>query len=91
MMKQEDRDELFLILTQLSDAQFDPAPKAHLKTLMGRPNEEIRKELLFLLDDCVYGSLCSSFEIAALDAIYHSIGGSEQEKLDLMQERKERY
>lgn len=73
------RDEMFNILCQLSDRQCDPHVKARLKTFIGRPNEEIKDELLGLIDDSVYCAWTSDFEIKVMDTIWMGIGGSDQE------------
>lgn len=73
------RDEMFDILCRLSDRQCDPIVKKRIKTLMGRPNEEIKDELLGIIDDAVYSSLTSNFEIMAMNHIWQAIGGTAQE------------
>ena len=74
-----DRDEMFNILCQMSDRQVDKQVKCRLNTFMGRPNAEIKDELLGLIDDSVYCAWTSDFEIAVMNIIWMEIGGSEQE------------
>jgi hypothetical protein len=73
------RDEMFNILCQMSDRQVDQQVKDRLKTFMGRPNAEIKDELLGLIDDSVYCAWTSDFEIRVMDTIWMGIGGSDQE------------
>ena len=75
----EARDELLATLCKLSDQQFDDSLKPRLRAIMGRPNAEIKDELLGIIDDCTYCSLCSAFEIKALHYIWIGCGGTEQE------------
>lgn len=79
LMEVEKRDEMFNILSGMSDRQVDPAAKARLKTLIGRPNAEIKDELLGLIDDIVYCAWTSDFEIRVLETIWFNIGGSPEE------------
>lgn len=88
---QEVRDECLAILLKLSDQQFDPYAKKQIPDLIGKSDEEVRKPLLFLLDDCVHGSLCSGFEITALDSLYRMAGGSDEEMQRWMPEREARH
>lgn len=87
---QEFRDEALGILLKLSDQQFDASAKAKVREIIGKSNEEAKKPLLFLLDDCVYSSLCSSFEIHVLDILYKQAGGSNEEMRALLPERMAR-
>lgn len=75
----EQRDKVFGIFCKLSDQQCDPVVKGRLQKMVGRPNVEIKDELLGIIDDAVYSSLTSGFEIAALRYIWDTIGGSAQE------------
>lgn len=75
----EARDKMFDILCQMSDRQVDPKAKERIKALMGRPNEEIKDELLGLIDDIVYCSWTSSFEIKVLETIWMGCGGTKEE------------
>ncbi len=73
------RDEIFGVLREMSDRQVDPAVKKRLLTLIGRPNEDIKDELLGLIDDIAYFSWTSDFEIGVMHTIWCNIGGSELE------------
>src|SRR4051812_45273731 len=73
------RDETFELLCQISDQQVDAAVKRRLKAFRGRPNEEVKDELLGLIDDIVYCAWTSDFELKALYVIWLEIGGSEEE------------
>ena len=92
--KQEEenpRDKILNGLLQLSDRQFDPHAKEGVKKIIGmKDNEEARKEILFLLDECVFGSLCSDFEIRVLDILYRQAGGTDEEMKELLPEREAR-
>lgn len=78
-MDVEKRDEMFGILCKMSDRQVDPAVKARLQGFIGRPNEEVKDELLGLIDDTVYCSWTSNFEIQVMESIWFEIGGSPEE------------
>ena len=78
-MEADKRDEMFDMLCSMSDRQVDPQVKARLKTLKGRPNEEIKDELLGLIDDIVYCAWTSDFEIKVLNAMWEQIGGSKEQ------------
>lgn len=73
------RDKLFEILCGLSDRQFDDRAKERLRAMIGRPNEDIKDELLGLIDDIVLYAWSSDFEINALDFIWKKIGGTDEE------------
>lgn len=75
----EFRDKTFELMLNISDAGFDALAKQRLKTFMGRPNEEIKDELLGLIDDIVYYAWSSSFELMVLDQVWKEIGGSQKE------------
>jgi hypothetical protein len=77
-MNIEERDTLFEMLMEFSDEQFDPLAKNRLKDLIGKPNEEVSYKLLGIIDDCVYCSFCSSFELKAMNMIYEAIGGDQE-------------
>ncbi len=78
-MDQAKRDEMFGILCEMSDRQVDPKAKQRLRAFVGRTNEEIKDELLGLIDDIVHASWTSGFEIRCLHAMWCSIGGSDKE------------
>lgn len=63
------------MLLNLSDRQFDPIAKDELRSVLSKPDEEMRDGLKRLLDMCVNGSLCSDFEIRVLDLAWRSFGG----------------
>jgi hypothetical protein len=63
----------------MSDRQVDPAVKTRLATLRGRANADIKDELLGLIDDIVYCSWTSDFEIMVLETIWFGVGGSKEE------------
>lgn len=73
------RDEIFDILCQMSDRQVDRNVKDRLKKFIGRPDAEIKNELLALIDDIVYFSWTSNQEIKALEQIWFECGGSKEE------------
>lgn len=56
------RDEIFGTLCELSDRQCDPHVKDRLKTFIGRSNDDVKDELLGLIDDCVYAAWTSNFD-----------------------------
>jgi hypothetical protein len=85
------RDKILDGLLHLSDRQFDPIAKEKVREIIGLPDEEAKKKLLFLVDDCVYGSLSSSFEIKVLDVLYRQAGGSDEEMEELKEERLARH
>lgn len=66
------------MLLNLSDERFDPIAKDFIRTLLeeDRTDEQMRVSLKVLLDMCVNGSLCSSFEIGVLDIVWKHYGGS---------------
>jgi hypothetical protein len=82
------RDVILESLLKLSDRQLDPVAKDKLRELIGLTDEEVRKPLLFILDDCVHGSLCSNFEITVMDALYRSAGGKKEDMAAWREERK---
>lgn len=84
------RDEILDGLLHLSDRQFDPIAKKQVREIVGLSDEEVRKPLLFLLDDCVYGALCSDFEIMVMNELYRRAGGTKEEMDGLMEEREAR-
>ena len=75
------RDEIFGMICEMSHQQVEPVVKTRLKAMAGKSNEDIKDELLGLIDDIVFCSWTSGFEIKILDHVWHSIGGS-QEELD---------
>ena len=79
MINIEERDKMIGILCSISDQQFDAAAKKRLSAMIGRPNEDIKDELLGLIDDCVYYSWSGGFEITTLRIIWEEIGGSPEE------------
>ena len=85
------RDEILDGLLHLSDRQFDPLAKEQVRGLIGLSDEDVRKPLLFLIDDCVHASLSSAFEIKVLDELYRRAGGSDEEMEELEAERMARY
>ena len=85
------RDEILTSMLGLSDRRFDPSAKENVKKLIGMSDEEVRKPLIFLLDDCVYGSLCSGFDINLLDVLYRQAGGTDEEMRSWMDEREARH
>jgi len=76
---QAKRDEMFGILCKMSDRQVDQAVKDRLQTFIGRTNEEIKDELLGLIDDSVFCAWTSDFEIRVMERIWFEIGGSKEE------------
>jgi len=89
--QREVRDEILTETLGFSDRHFDPSAKEKVKKLIGVSDEEVRKPLLFLLDDCVYGSLCSGQLIGVLDTLYRLAGGSDKEMQSWMPEREDRH
>ena len=81
------RDEMFEIMIQMSDRQVDPQVKTRLKTFIGKPNEEVKDQLIDLINDVVHYALTSDFEIKVMDIIWKEIGGT-QEDLEKSHERK---
>lgn len=77
-MSQDLRNKSIEILCKLSDRQFDPIAKNRLAALAGKPDAEAREELKAIIDMCVFGSLCSSFELKALDALWRDAGGVQE-------------
>jgi hypothetical protein len=57
--KEKTRNKILTGMLSLSDQQFDPVAKEQVKKLIGLSNEDVRKPLVSLLDDCVRFSLCS--------------------------------
>ena len=78
-MEIDKRDEMFDMISGMSDRQVDPAVKTRLATLRGRANADIKDELLGLIDDIVYCSWTSDFEIMVLETIWFGVGGSKEE------------
>ena len=78
-MEIQDRDEMFNMICQMSDQQVDENVKRRLQKLIGRPNTDIKDELLGLIDDIAFYAWTSNFEIQALHVIWLNIGGSEEE------------
>lgn len=78
-MEQKDRDEAFDLIAGMSDRQVDPQVKTRLKAMMGQPNEEIKDELLGLIDDIAFYAWTSDFEIRVLHTIWLNVGGTEEE------------
>lgn len=78
-MNIETRDNTFDIICKISDQNVDPIIKNRLHAMVGRPNEDIKDELLGLIDDIVFSSLTSDFVIQCLSTVWESIGGSKKE------------
>lgn len=78
-MNETQRDELFSILLEMSDLQFDGKAKEQLKNMVGRPNAEIRLELVALIDDCVRYSWVGCMELKALQFVHMKMGGTESD------------
>lgn len=76
------RDEAFGQLLSMSDRGVDEKAKIRIRTFLGRPNAEIKDELLGLIDDCVHAAWTSDFEIWAMNTIWENIGGSKEELQD---------
>lgn len=81
MLEVKKRDEMFATIMEMSDRQVDPIVKNRLKSFLNRSNEDIKDELLGLIDDIVCCSWTSDFEISILNIIWMNIGGSKTELL----------
>ena len=75
----EKRDEMIDLLCQGSDRQIDDCVKPRLQALKGRANEDVKDELLGIIDDCVYAALTSDFTITAMNIMWENCGGTKQE------------
>lgn len=62
-----------------SDRMLDDCVKPRLQALKGRPLEDVKDELLGIIDDCVYAALTSDFVVQVLHILWLNCGGSEQE------------
>jgi len=85
------RDDLLSKFLDAPDGQLDEEAKKHIPGLIGLSDEEVRKPLLFMLDDCVYHAWGSSFSIKTLDLLYRMAGGNESHMESLKEERKARH
>lgn len=81
-MNIEERDHMFDLICQMSDRQVDPYVKRRLPPLKSKPNEEIKDELLGIIDAIIYCAFTSSFELTMLQIIWKDIGGTNQELED---------
>lgn len=72
-------DELIDLLCTGSDRQIDPCIFPRLQALKGKPDGDIKDELLAILDDCAYGSLASDFVMHVLHVMWLNAGGTEGE------------
>lgn len=94
-MEVAERDKMFDLIAGMSDRQVDPQAKTRLKALMGRPNEEIKWELLGLIDDIAFYAWTSGFEIRVLHTIWLNVGGTEEElknrDVSMTEENKAKY
>lgn len=73
------REEAIDLLCGMSDRALDDKAKPRLKALKGRTDEDVKDELLGIIDDCVYAAWCSDFEIQVLHTLWLQAGGTEQE------------
>ncbi len=78
-MSPEDRDEMIDALCQASDEQLDASVNPRLQSLKARANDDMKDELLGIIDDCCYASLTSDFTISLMRIIWMNCGGTEQE------------
>lgn len=62
-------DDLAAMLLKLSDGLFDPIAKESVRKWSAPPKAA---EVLRTLDLCASGSLCSDFEMLAMDALFMS-------------------
>lgn len=77
-MNMANRDKIFNALCEMSDRQVDPIVKSRIRQFIGRSDSEIKDELKILIDDIVYGSLTSDFEVMVLDTIWReAVKGSQ--------------
>lgn len=63
------------------DSQLDECIKPRLQALRELPFSEAKDQLLGIIDDCVYASLCSDFVILVLNIMWKTLGGTEIESL----------
>lgn len=72
-------DAIFNCLLSMSNSQIDEKAKRRIEKLLGRSNEDIKDELLGLIDDMVFFSLASNIVIISLDYVWKSCGGTKEE------------
>lgn len=73
------RDDLFFTICQMSHNSVDPQVKKRIEEMVGRSNEDVKDELLGLIDDIAYYALTTGVVQTSLDIIWKQIGGSDQE------------
>ena len=78
-MSTKHRDKILNTLCCMSDRQVDDKIKPKIRALIGRSNEDIKDDLLSIIDECVYGALTSDFEIRVLNIIWQQCGGTDEE------------
>lgn len=59
-------EEMLTLLSTAPDSQIDKKITKRLKELIGKPIPEIKTEVMHIIDDCVYGSLCSELSLRSL-------------------------
>lgn len=77
-----DRDIVIDQMCKLSDNALDAMIKPRLQALRGRPDIEIKDELLGIIDDCVAGSLTSDLMIYCLRKMWERCGGTKEEIIE---------
>ena len=78
----EDLDLAHETIKQLSEApdtQLSKEMCEHLKTLHGKPKEEVADGLLYVLDMSAQGSLASEFTMNVLNMVWNNLGGKVNE------------
>jgi hypothetical protein len=78
-MEIKDRDEIFDIICRLSEQVLDPVVIPRLQALKNRSSEDIKDELLGIIDDIVFCAWSSDFIISVLHKVWISSGGKEEE------------
>ena len=70
-------DSVIDLVCQGSDRQLDESVKPRLQALKDR--DDIKDELLGIIDDCAYAGLASDFTMQTLHVLWLQVGGSEEE------------
>lgn len=74
-----DRDSMLGTICEMSDRAVDPQVKERLLHMIGKPNAEIKDDLIQLVDDAAHHSWMNGWMIHNLFEIWMNCGGTQRE------------